>query len=421
MIEKLKIIEQALVSSQEAMSPIDILIQDIDEKFLLIDECFGNNFILQRITIDYLKSHTAKFNYQNERLRYLAKKLIDNPKLLESDISTSIIDELCLIDAALQDGELGRPVMGFISPKNARQILEIFQDPTVDLDIKTWSEWEQYFINCQLKIKQLIVLFPIQYDISSNLFALYHGITQINKEVSQQKKLEITIKALAKDDNDNQFSEHAAYFRLHISSLQRKILFPPEITPAASNSNACDPLDTSTNKDKQAWKSLVRQAKQNLDLEKNTDMSEVEKNERFQEWAEKLDSLDRRLPLLSIAQRDELKEQANKRLEELNEEIDRRLALEHPEDYEKVRKAMDEEDMERIKEFSRKYEGNPPLTQDYWDQPTNERNGWLYDTLMRVIRGEESLESIYTDASIRVLRGEESWESFIRRVLEDLA
>lgn len=290
MIEKLKIIEQALGSSQEAMSPIDILIQDVDEKFLLIDECFGNNFILQRITIDYLKSHTAKFNYQNERLRYLAKKLIDNPKLLESDISTSIIDELCLIDAALQDGELGRPVMGFISPKNARQILEIFQDPTVDLDIKTWSEWEQYFIDCQLKIKQLIVLFPIQYDISSNLFALYHGITQINKEVSQQKKLEITIKALAKDDNDNQFSEHAAYFRLHISSLQRQILFPPEIGSSTSDISGITQM-FETNKIKQAWKSLVRQAKQNLDLEKNTDMSEVEKNERFQEWAEKLDSL----------------------------------------------------------------------------------------------------------------------------------
>ena len=291
MIEKLKIIEQALVSSQEAMSPIDILIQDIDEGFLLIDECFGNNFILQRITIDYLKSHISKFNYQNERLRYLAKKLIDNPKLLESDISTSIIDELCLIDAALQDGEWGRPVMGFISPKNTRQILEIFQDPTVDQDIKTWSEWEQYFIDCQLKIKQLIVLFPIQYDISSNLFALYHGITQINKEVSEQKKLEITIKALAKDDNDNQFSEHAAYFRLHINRLQRQTIFPPEISSATSNSDVDEILDTSTNKDKQAWKSLVRQAKQNLDLEKNTDMSEVEKNERFQEWAEKLDSL----------------------------------------------------------------------------------------------------------------------------------
>lgn len=291
MIEKLKIIEQALGSSQEAMSPIDILIQDIDEKFLLIDECFGNNLILQRITIDYLKSHTSKFNYQNERLRYLAKKLIDNPKLLESDISTSIIDELCLIDAALQDGDLGRPVMGFISPKNVRQILEIFQDPTVDLDIKTWSDWEQYFIDCQLKIKQLIVLFPIQYDISSNLFALYHGITQINKEVSEQKKLEITIKALAKDDNDNQFSEHAAYFRLHINKLQRQIIFPPQIRLSASNNNTNETLDASTNNNKQAWKSLVQQAKQNLYLEKNTDMSEVEKKERFQEWAEKLDSL----------------------------------------------------------------------------------------------------------------------------------
>lgn len=291
MIEKLKIIEQALGSSQEAMSPIDILIQDIDEKFLLIDECFGNNFILQRITIDYLKSHTSKFNYQNERLRYLAKKLIDNTKLLESDISTSIIDELSLIDAALEDGELGRPVMGFISPKNVRQILEIFQDSTVDLDIKTWSDWEQYFIDCQLKIKQLIVLFPIQYDISSNLFALYHGITQINKEVSEQKKLEITIKALAKDDNDNQFSEHAAYFRLHINRLQRKIIFPPQISLSASNRNTSKTVDESINKDKQAWKSLVQQAKQNLYLEKNTDMSEVEKKERFQEWAEKLDSL----------------------------------------------------------------------------------------------------------------------------------
>lgn len=291
MIEKLKIIEQALVSSQEAMSPIDVLIQDIDRKFLLIDECFANNFILQRITIDYLKSHTSKFNYQNERLRYFSRKLIDKPKLLDSDISISIIDELSLIDAAMQDGELGRPVMGFISPKNVRQILEIFQDPTLDRDIKTWSDWEQYFIHCQLKIKQLIVLFPIQYDISSKLFALYHGITQINKEVSEQKKLEITIKALAKDDNDNYFSEHAAYFRLHISRLQRQIIFPPEISLSTSNSNASKTADESINKDKQAWKSLVQQAKHNLFLEKNTNMSEFEKKERFQEWAEKLDSL----------------------------------------------------------------------------------------------------------------------------------
>ena len=50
-------------------------------------------------------------------------------------------------------------------------------------------------------------------------------------------------------------------------------------------------MDESINKDKQAWKSLVQQAKHNLFLEKNTNMSEFEKKERFQEWAEKLDSL----------------------------------------------------------------------------------------------------------------------------------
>lgn len=291
MIERLKIIEKALVSSYEAMSNIDILIQDIDQKFLLIDECFGDNFILQRITIDYLKSHTENFNYQNERLRYLSKKLIDNPKLLDSDISTSIVDELSLIDAALEDGDMGRPVMGFISPKNTHQILQIFQYPIVDREIKTWSAWEQYFIHYQLKIKQLIVLFPVQYDISSNLFALYHGITQINKQVIHQKKLEITVKSLAKDDDNNQFYEHAAYFRLHINRLQRQIIFPPEIILLTSNRNTSKTVDESINKDKQAWKSLVRQAKQNLFLEKNTNMSEFEKKERFQEWAEKLDSL----------------------------------------------------------------------------------------------------------------------------------
>ena len=291
MIEKLKIIEKALVSSYESMSRIDFLIQDIDQKFLLIDECFGDNFILQRITIDYLKSHTENFNYQNERLRYLSKKLIDNPNLLDSDISTSIVDELSLIDAALEDGDLGRPVMGFISPKNTHQILQIFQNPIVDREIKTWAEWEQYFTHCQLKIKQLIVLFPVQYDISSNLFALYHGITQINKQVIRQKKLEITVKSLSNDDDNNQFYEHAAYFRLHISRLQRQIIFPPEISPSTSNSNASETVDASTDKDKQAWKTLVQRAKNNLFLEKNTDMSEFEKKERFQEWVEKLDSL----------------------------------------------------------------------------------------------------------------------------------
>ena len=235
MIEQIKNNRESLVLSNKAILSLNSSVNDIREKFLIIDGCFNNDFFLQRTTIDQLSSNLAIAKYHNERLHFVAQKLILNPKLIDEDISVKLIDELSLVDASLQDGKFGRPVEGIIFPKIATQIIQILDESQQLDDLRKWQEWELFFDEYQLKLKQLIVLFPIQYPISSLLYTLYYGLKAVTKEIEDQIKLATTINALSEKTVTSDLSEHSSYFRLHIKRLQRKQINPPVISSSTGN------------------------------------------------------------------------------------------------------------------------------------------------------------------------------------------
>ena len=243
MIEQIKNIRESLVLSNKAIVSLNSSINDIREKFLIIDGCFNNGFFLQRTAIDQLSSNLAIARYHNERLQFVAQKLIRNSKLIDEDVSVKLIDELSLVDASLQDGKFGRPVEGVIFPKIATQIIQILDESQQLDDLGRWREWQLFFEEYQLKLKQLIVLFPIQYPISSLLYTLYYGLKAVTKEIEDQVKLATTINALSEKTVTSDLNEHSSYFRLHIKRLQRKQINPPVISSITSNQE--DNFDTS--------------------------------------------------------------------------------------------------------------------------------------------------------------------------------
>ena len=44
--------------------------------------------------------------YHNERLQFVAQKFIENPELLDEDVSVKLIDELSIVDASLTRWEI---------------------------------------------------------------------------------------------------------------------------------------------------------------------------------------------------------------------------------------------------------------------------------------------------------------------------
>ena len=135
----------------------------MQDKFLVLDNSFSNKFSLQRTAINHLASHIANDMYHNERLQYIATKFIENPELLDEEISVRLIDDLSMVDASLQDGKYDRPVEGFLFPEVASKVIEILENKSSINKIETWQDWGEFIQSYQSTLKQLIVLFPIQY------------------------------------------------------------------------------------------------------------------------------------------------------------------------------------------------------------------------------------------------------------------
>ena len=129
MIEQFKEIEKSLHLAEKAILKLDSLFGSIFANFIIIDDCYENRFYLQRTTIDHINSYLAIAKYQNERLRFISDKLINNPELLDHEISVGLINELSMVDASLKDGLYGRPVDVF-HPKICNSINEILANDT---------------------------------------------------------------------------------------------------------------------------------------------------------------------------------------------------------------------------------------------------------------------------------------------------
>ena len=227
MIEQFKEIEKSLQLAEKAILKLDSLFGSIFANFIIIDDCYENRFYLQRTTIDHINSYLAIAKYQNERLRFISDKLINNPKLLDHEISVGLINELSMVDASLKDGLYGRPVDGFFHPKICNSINEILANDTSRNALTNWQDWKSFFEDCQMIVKQLIVLFPIQYTISSHLYTLNYGTKEILEHIIEQIKLETTTKILLDKSHDHQFQGHSAFFRLHIKRLQNQMIRAP--------------------------------------------------------------------------------------------------------------------------------------------------------------------------------------------------
>ena len=230
MIEEIKNIKQCLVLSNKATNSLNSTLRHIQDKFLVLDNCFSNKFSLQRTAINHLASHIANEMYHNERLQYIATKFIENPKLLDEDISVRLIDNLSMVDASLQDGKYGRPVEGFLFPEVASQLIEILQNKPSNTKLETWQDWGDFIQAYQSTLKRLIVLFPIQYLVSSHLYTLHYGFKEIAKEISEQFKVEYTINALSAKCENSDLNKHSSCFRLQIRRLQREQITAPIIS-----------------------------------------------------------------------------------------------------------------------------------------------------------------------------------------------
>ena len=230
MIEQIKNIKECLILSNKATTSLNSILKHMQDKFLVLDDCFSNKFSLQRTAINHIASQIANDMYHNERLQYIATKFIESPELLDEDISVKLIDDLSMVDASLQDGKYGRPVEGFIFPEVASQVIEILENKPPYSKLESWQDWRNFVQAYQSTLKQLIVLFPIQYLVSSHLYTLHYGLNDIAKEIIEHSKLEYTINALSATCNNANLNEHSSYFRLHIRRLQRKQITAPVIS-----------------------------------------------------------------------------------------------------------------------------------------------------------------------------------------------
>jgi len=230
MIEEIKNIKQCLVLSNKATNSLNSTLKHMQDKFLVLDNSFSNKFSLQRTAINHLASHIANDVYHNERLQYIATKFIENPELLDEEISVKLIDDLSMVDASLQDGKYGRPVEGILFPEVASQVIEILENKPSNSRLESWQDWRKFVQAYQSTLKQLIVLFPIQYLVSSHLYTLHYGLKEIAKEIIEQCKLEYTIDVLSAKCDNAYLNKHSSYFRLHIRRLQREQITAPMIS-----------------------------------------------------------------------------------------------------------------------------------------------------------------------------------------------
>jgi hypothetical protein len=183
MIEEIKNIKECLVLSNKATNSLNSTLKHMQDKFLVLDNSFSNKFSLQRTAINHLASHIANDVYHNERLQYIATKFIENPELLDEEISVKLIDDLSMVDASLQDGKYGRPVEGILFPEVASQVIEILENKPSNSRLESWQDWRKFVQAYQSTLKQLIVLFPIQYLVSSHLYTLHYRLKEIAKEI----------------------------------------------------------------------------------------------------------------------------------------------------------------------------------------------------------------------------------------------
>ncbi len=224
MIESIRTIAKALEQSNKAFKSFTNLSETFYSNLDSMNQSFSNSFQIQRILNDQFRSQCATQLHENQKLMFVATKLLSEPQLAERESFVPLLSNLAELDASLQDGEFGRPISGFLHPKVAETIIDLQNQFRGATFLYSWDDWLTEFNILQTQFHQLIELFPIEHPVSTTLVSIHLGLDQIIEKIDEQMKIENTLQALIQHSSDVVHSEHAAYFRLHTLRLEDKLV-----------------------------------------------------------------------------------------------------------------------------------------------------------------------------------------------------
>jgi len=224
MIESIRTIAKALEQSNKALRSLIDLSQTLYSNLDSMNQSFSNSFQIQRILNDQFRAQCAIQLHENQKLMFVATKLLSEPQLAEQESFVPLLSNLAELDASLQDGEFGRPISGFLHPKVAETIIDLQEQFRCATFLYSWNDWLTEFNILQTQFHQLIELFPIEHPLSTTLVSIHLGLDQVIEKIDEQMKIENTLQALIQHSSDVVHSEHAAYFRLHTLQLEDKLV-----------------------------------------------------------------------------------------------------------------------------------------------------------------------------------------------------
>ena len=94
---------------------------------------------LHRTLLDQFRSQCSIQLYENEKLIFVATKLISEPELMDRPEVTPYLAQLGAVDSSLNDGLYGRPILGFLHPIISESVIDLIHQSS---DCSSWEEWK---------------------------------------------------------------------------------------------------------------------------------------------------------------------------------------------------------------------------------------------------------------------------------------
>ena len=217
MKESIRNLAKALRQSNRAYECLSQFGHQCLHQFLPLSGSIDNP--MHRTLLDQFRSQCSIQLYENEKLIFVATKLISEPELMDRPEIAPYLAQLGAVDSSLNDGQYGRPIPGFLHPMIAESVIDLVHQTS---DCSSWEEWKNIITATQLHIQQLIRCFPIQHPVSTILVGLHASYTSIINTISEQDKIERTLHRLVHQAEEVSHPEHAAHFRLYALRLEQQ-------------------------------------------------------------------------------------------------------------------------------------------------------------------------------------------------------
>ena len=91
---------------------------------------------------------------------FVATKIVSEPELAGQQEVVPLLSHLAELDASLQDGKFGRPILGFLHPTIAETIIDLQYEFERNPVLSSWDDWATEFRLLQRQFQRLIELFP---------------------------------------------------------------------------------------------------------------------------------------------------------------------------------------------------------------------------------------------------------------------